>query len=126
MGLYIKGVEMPKDDMKDIMILADGRVFQFSGYGNPKPLGIAFPIPEPHGDLIDREAARKIIKPWSQEDERSGCTFDTVKKLMYTMLDRAPVIIEAEEVYGQCFDTAGNFHWYGTHSGEHIINAENE
>ena len=36
-------------------------------------------IPEPHGDLIGRDAARGSIKPWSPEDERNGCTFDTVK-----------------------------------------------
>ena len=35
-----------------------------------------------------------------------------------------PTIIEAEEVYGQYTDTAGNFHWCGTHSGEHTIRAE--
>ena len=54
-------------------------------------------IPTPHGDLIDRDEARGSIKPWSPEDERNGCTFDTVKKLMHTMLDRAPAIIPAEE-----------------------------
>ena len=53
MGIYLPNMEMPKDDMKNIMILADGRVFQFSGYGNPKPLGIAVPVPEPHGRLGD-------------------------------------------------------------------------
>ena len=50
-----------------------------------------------HGDLIDRDAARRSIKPWSAEDERNACTFDVVKKLLHTMLDRAPTIIEAEE-----------------------------
>ena len=58
MGIYLPNMEMPKDDMKNIMILADGRVFQFSGYGNPKPLGIAVPVPEPHGRLID--ASKKV------------------------------------------------------------------
>ena len=52
-------------------------------------------VHEPHGDLIDRDAAKGSIKPWSPEDERSGCTFDTVKKLMHTMLNRAPIIIPA-------------------------------
>lgn len=60
MGIYIKGMEMPADDMKNIMILADGRVFQFSGYGNPKPLGTAIPVP-PHGDLIDRDKTVKTL-----------------------------------------------------------------
>lgn len=54
------------------------------------------PVP-PHGDLIDRDVARGTIKPWSPDDEWSGCTFDTVKKLMHTLLSRAPTIIEAEE-----------------------------
>ena len=44
MSLLIKGIEMPADDMKNIMILADGRVFKFSGYGNPEPLGTAIPV----------------------------------------------------------------------------------
>jgi hypothetical protein len=48
--------------------------------------------------LIDRGAARGSIKPWSPEDERNCCTFDTVKKLMYTMLDRAPTIIPADHI----------------------------
>lgn len=27
----------------------------------------------------------------------------------------------SEEVYGQHYDTAGNFHWYGTKTGHHVI-----
>lgn len=50
-----------------------------------------------HGDLIDRDVARKTIKPWAPEDERAGCTFDTVKKLMHTLLNEAPVIIPTNE-----------------------------
>lgn len=30
----------------------------------------------------------------------------------------------AEEVYDQYTDTAGNLHWTGTHSGKHIVKAE--
>ena len=50
-----------------------------------------------HGDLIDRDMAMKTIKPWTPEDERAGCTFDTVKKLMHTLLSKAPVIIPTNE-----------------------------
>ena len=39
-------------------------------------------------------------------------------------IEHAPTILEAEEVYCQYADTAGNFHWCGTHSGEHTIKAE--
>lgn len=31
---------------------------------------------------------------------------------------------DAEEVYGKYTDTAGNYHWCGTHSGEHKIKKE--
>ena len=27
----------------------------------------------------------------------------------------------AEEVYGQGYDTAGNYHYYGTHTGHHVV-----
>ena len=63
MSLLIEGMEMPTDDMKNIMILADGRVFQFSGYGNPKPLGTAVPVP-PHGRLGDLDELYASIKEW--------------------------------------------------------------
>ena len=71
------------------MAVIDNILFRFWQMGWLPPI--------PHGDLIDRDAARGSIKPWSPEDERSACTFDTVKKLMHTMLDRAPTIIKAEE-----------------------------
>lgn len=39
-----------------------------------------------------------------------------------------PVILPAyafyEQVYDQHFDSAGNYHYFGTLSGEHIIKAE--
>lgn len=100
MGVYIKGMEMPKDYSVIVKIFPDGRVGTIPYVQWFKVELIegtqAFPVP-PHGDLIDRDAARESIKPWSPEDERNGCTFDTVKKLMRTMLNRALTIIPAEE-----------------------------
>ena len=87
-GLYIKGMEMPKDDMKNIMVLADGRVFQFSGYGNPEPLGIAVPVPD-HGDLIDRDGLRKLLKVCGIEDNR---VYASVAKMPAIIPDDTPVI----------------------------------
>lgn len=29
-----------------------------------------------------------------------------------------------EEVYGRGYDTAGNYHWYGTYTGHHVIEKE--
>ena len=67
MAILIEGMEMPTDDMKNIMILADCRVFQFSGYGNPKPLGTAVPVP-PHGRLIDADAVTLKDGPYEYDD----------------------------------------------------------
>lgn len=90
MGIYIEDMEMPADGCHHIIcIYADGTVA--TGRREYR----AVPVP-PHGDLIDRDMTRGSIKPWSPEDERNACTFDTVKKLMYTMLDRAPTIIPAD------------------------------
>lgn len=107
MGVYIN-MEMPKScsdcplcyDMmecsaSDIRFFkVKEQVFHFRTERHPNcPL---VPVP-PHGDLIDRDEMRETIKPWSPEDEMTGCTFDTVKKLMHTMISRAPVVIPAEE-----------------------------
>jgi len=92
MGIYLPNMEMPKDDMKNIMILADGRVFQFSGYGNPKPLGIAVPVPEPHGRLIDADALIKL-------DRMVGKMMMYGGEYVYTQaeIDRSPTIVPASE-----------------------------
>ena len=62
MGIYID-IKMPEDGLKNIMILVDGRVFQFSGYGNPKLLGTAVSVP-PHGRLGDLDELYASIKKW--------------------------------------------------------------
>ena len=72
-----------------------------------------------HGRLIDVDAAyEQFLNLMDTQGAINPCQLGTI-------LVDAPVVIE-EEVYGQYTDTAGNFHWYGTHSGEHIIKAENK
>lgn len=85
MGIYID-MEMPEDGLKNIMILADGRVFQFSGYGNPKLLGTAVSVP-PHGRLIDADALMKRM--WDETD----CMISVPA----TFVRDAPAIIPASE-----------------------------
>lgn len=87
-GIYIPGIEMPKDKAVSLLILTNGNVYK-DGICLAKK---AIPVVG-DGDLIDRDAAIGSIKPWSPEDERNCCTIGTVKKLMYTMLDRAPTVI---------------------------------
>lgn len=106
--VYIKGMEMPtRCGRCDMRIPAyDDGIFDhyeccitaaiIDNLGEKMEDCPLVPVPE-HGDLIDRDAARGSIKPWSPEDERAGCTFDTVKKLMHTLLNKAPTIIPAEE-----------------------------
>ena len=109
-GIYIPGMEMPTDDMKNIMILADGRVFQFSGYGNPKPLGTAVHVP-PHGRLGDLDKlVEKIDGIWDCNDmvfkpndhccnipeDCKGCKWVETKNFIRRMVTNAPTIIPAE------------------------------
>lgn len=89
MGVYID-MEMPTDDMKNIMILADGRVFQFSGYGNPKPLGTAVPVHEPHGRLGDLDKLMGRI----EHDTPLSSTFE---KIVRRYIENAPTVIPASD-----------------------------
>lgn len=111
MSVLIKGMEMPTDKMKNIVFLSDGQVFQFSGYGNPKPLGTAVPVP-PHGRLIDADALeQKIDGIWDCNDmvfkpddhccnvpeDCKGCKWVETKDCIQRMVANAPTIIPAEE-----------------------------
>lgn len=97
MGVYIGGTEMPMGG-RILIVFPSGRVSEVSADATQEIFREtqAIPVP-PHGDLVDRDEMRKTIKPWSPEDEIAGCTFDTVKKLMHTMISRAPVVIPAKE-----------------------------
>lgn len=91
MGVYITGLEMPpKGKAVAVIICSNGTVVHCR-----EKVGTAVPVP-PHGRLGDLDAAEKTIRPWTPEDEISGCTFDTVKKLMHTLLNNAPTIIPAD------------------------------
>lgn len=100
-GVYIPGMKMPNRGHTVTLTITGSGVAVVQYYDCKPQLAVpivskAVPVPD-HGDLIDRDAARESIKPWSPEDERTGCTFDTVKKLMHTMLDRAPTVIPADK-----------------------------
>ena len=98
MSIIIEGMEMPGKGTQRVMFItidSTGLVELLDPDTNTLIEEYhAATVPQ-HGDLIDLDVARESIKPWSPEDERNACTFDTVKKLMYTMLSRAPVVIPA-------------------------------
>lgn len=100
MSIIIKGIEMPTTcgqcRIKNAIECDEWKLVRSVALDRHRDCPL-IEIPEPHGDLIDRDVTRGSIKPWSPEDERNACTFDTVKKLMYTMLDRAPIIIPASK-----------------------------
>ena len=97
MSILIKGMEMPKDDMKNIMILADGRVFQFSGYGNLKPLGTAVPVP-PHGRLGDLDELYASIKEWLIQNRHNMTEATRVWiRVCLEGMAAAPTVIQAIE-----------------------------
>ena len=98
MSILIKGMEMPKENMKNIMILADGRVFQFSGYGNPKPLGTAISVP-PHGRLIDADTLIDVKNRTYYPTDDSLILEPQAYIINYLTLEQVktvPTILEAE------------------------------
>ena len=112
MGVFIKGMEMPKkcaecnfcvndgkderpifvcacksDDLVNVLVEDYGVVFGFRPSWCP-----LIPLPEEHGDLIDRDALIEKCGDWYTE-EGAECGFiGSVKSL----LDAQPTIIEAE------------------------------
>lgn len=76
------------------------------------------PVP-PHGRLVD---ADRLLSEQMKQKYYHLPNGDTAIPIID--IEHATTIIETEEVYGQYTDTAGNFHWCGTHSGEHKIKAE--
>ena len=109
MGIYID-IKMPEDGLKNIMILTDGRVFQFSGYGNPKLLGTAVSVP-PHGRLIDADTLTETINGiWDCNDlyfqpndkicdpnDCKGCKWRETMDCFRRMVKHTPTIIPSSQ-----------------------------
>lgn len=122
MGVYIKDMEVPKtcedcnlESFCDRWVEARkmcGELAVRTKATIRHPDCPLIPVQE-HGDLIDRDAL---------EDELDNFCQDS---WVYNTLYHAPTVIPAsEEVYRKYTDTAGNLHWTGTKSGEHIIRAD--
>jgi hypothetical protein len=83
------------------------------------------PVP-PHGRLIDADANLSVFRRVLDNPYTDHGKIDTAMlKACIKTFEEAPTIIpESEEVYDKYTDTAGNLHWTGTHSGKHIVKAE--
>lgn len=87
MGIYIKGMEMPKEGFSTtIRIHADGTVYVCGAY--PTELHKAIYVP-PHGDLIDAQEEMKLMRSYDYD------TYDDYFRA-FDMLDNAPTIIPEE------------------------------
>lgn len=138
MSVYIKGMEMPKScyecifkhaffrnlDCSKLQGMTGFDQLPYTESRNPDcPL---VPVPD-HGRLGDLDAIIKKIAENIDAAKKSD-EYDWWNACLVAedFVMGAPTIIPAEEVYAQGYDTAGNYHWTGTHSGEHIVPADKE
>ena len=89
MGVYIKGMEMPKKGSIEIRIYPDGRVIHDPIYACKRVVGRAVPVP-PHGRLEDLD---KLA-----DNMRSATAGMEHRAIIMHEIRRAPTIIDAEKV----------------------------
>ena len=94
MGVYIKGVEMPKDGEHPywVTIHSDGTVEYNENKGQGWQTSEAVPVP-PHGRLIDADALEKEHMKRAYENFRSYQFHVSAT----AWINEAPTIIPAEE-----------------------------
>lgn len=87
MGVYIKGIEMPKEGRLTLQISANGAVYVVNSCSITAEMYMtdAVSVP-PHGDLIDRD----------EQIERAWRLNLYAKELIKMMLTTAPTIIETD------------------------------
>lgn len=97
MGVYIKGIQMPKENQRGLWVVihSDGTVEYDTGdYGWQTLRNAAIPVP-PHGRLIDADAleyhADNVRDPMGR----------TEKTVMWKKIEAAPTIIPEEEAIGE-------------------------
>lgn len=92
MGVYIKGMEMPKG-IEMIVVFSDGTVHKcLPGMRNYVEKGIAIPVP-PHGRLIDADA---LIANHFSDEHRIALSYAN-KCWMRRIINGEPTIIPEEE-----------------------------
>ena len=120
MNIYIPNIKLPKDEPGAFQVIvlyvgADGKL-RAECNGTHEVT-----VVPPHGRLGDLDAL-EVDNGWL--DNKDG-TQTHIQFVYANDIINTPTIIPAsEEVFDKYTDTAGNFHWCGTHSGEHTIKAE--
>ena len=85
MGVYIKGMEMPKDGVYWCEIGVAGDIATITIHGEDRKSFHLVPVP-PHGDLIDRDVLKENCM---KEDS-------FLAELLFRKVSNAPTIIQAE------------------------------
>lgn len=91
MGIYIKGMEMPKNEPLLVKINPDGSVSTTAKNGYKKYQAV--PVP-PHGRLIDADVLIKSLS-LDEDDAENGASL--LMAIFIEVLKAAPTIIPAEE-----------------------------
>lgn len=115
MGVYIKGMEMPKDKAIAVVIHPDGTAYtaeMVAGTCTEYLADCAAVSVPPHGRLIDvdalveridgiRDCSDMIFKPNDKickiPEDCKGCKWAQTKDCIQRMVENAPTIIPAEE-----------------------------
>ena len=109
MGVYIKGMEMPKS-CGNCFFDTHCDKWRLRNWGAPPPDDCPLvPVP-PHGDLIDRDALRASIREsieechkWADEVDKDTMMYARISQSLGTFVEcslrakAAPTIIPAEE-----------------------------
>lgn len=123
--ILIRGFDLPHHGYREVRIQPDGCITEVNECGLDEYVGTAEYLPY-HGRLVDALYIRDgIIQKWMDKAGDSHM-YKCGMEDAYEVIRNAPTIIPAsEEVYAIGYDTAGNYRWTGTRTGEHIVPTEN-
>lgn len=100
MGVYIKGMEMPKDRPQLLWVYPNGKALPVQSDVDPWKDLQAVPVSEPHGRLIDADElyafAGTIVTNKTDRDVALDCKVKAASMLR-EFIRRAPIIILASE-----------------------------
>lgn len=108
--ILIRGISLPEDELKyvSLWVYGDGRVYvsnNASAACSRKLQDLAVPLPEGHGDLIDRDALKKrtpMVIDYSAGWFGTDGSIRPVRGYGDWQIDQAPTIVPAEGGTEEC------------------------
>ena len=94
MGVYIKGMDMPKEVPATVWICSNGVAIVCDSEKHCVFATEIIELPEGHGRLIDADAFEVVA--YKDTEGREKNTFDEGVKWMAEQIDNAPTVIEEE------------------------------